>query len=382
MRSVITASLDATLLRGVVRRRVLAEELALLRNEIQHLAAAAEDRAKRVAREHTEASSSAVFEAVISASRDHTEAAVEAAIRAVVESMHCHIDEALAAAVEMMEERRKNSTSDLAEELRGFVEDLVAELRRTIRHVEAAQTFRPTNPHDSGALVAPSWLEISPSLYAEIEDRFRGSEDVIAQRQSAYLPDINELLASDETSILDIGSGRGEWLSTVQTAYPNITVRGVDSNAVFVEESAARGLDVVHADALEHLRDLSDEELDVVTMFHVAEHLPVQVLSDMCVHIARVLRPGGKFICETPNCSSLSVGASTFWIDPTHPRPLHPEVLRFLVHRAGFAQTEMRYLHKVTPPSLADIDATVDPGLAGVVDAVWGHGDVAVIGHR
>ena len=44
----------------------------------------------------------------------------------------------------------------------------------------------------------------------------------------------------------------------------------------------------------------------------------------------RALRPGGVAIFETPNPENLIVGACNFWNDPTHHKPLPPEMMRFI----------------------------------------------------
>ena len=208
-----------------------------------------------------------------------------------------------------------------------------------------------------------------------------GSESEIARRQTAYLPDLESLLSAPSSSALDIGSGRGEWLHLLRDKFPNVAAEGVDTNAIFVEESRSTGINVAHGDALTRLHNTSDATYDLITMFHVAEHLPLQELDHMCADIARVLKPGGLFICETPNCASLSVGASTFWIDPTHPRPLHPEVLQFVVQRAGFSHVEVRLMHPITPTTIAE-GTEQGSVTAEIVAAIWGHGDIAVVARR
>ena len=39
------------------------------------------------------------------------------------------------------------------------------------------------------------------------------------------------------------------------------------------------------------------------------------------------LQPGGLLIFETPNPTNVNVGASSFYLDPTHLKPLHPQFL-------------------------------------------------------
>ena len=56
---------------------------------------------------------------------------------------------------------------------------------------------------------------------------------------------------------------------------------------------------------------------------------------------------------ETPNPLNLSVGAAAFWQDPSHQRPVHPELLRFATVQRGFAEAEVIYLHPDTEGAIA-----------------------------
>ena len=53
------------------------------------------------------------------------------------------------------------------------------------------------------------------------------------------------------------------------------------------------------------------------------------------------MRPGGKVVIETVNPQSLYVFARSFYLDPTHVRPVHPAYLEFLFREAGFAEVEI-----------------------------------------
>ena len=368
--------LDATLLRGVVRRAELDERVAAMSRQVDDAVAIAERRAVAMTREHTDAATAAVFTAAVAAAHEHSDAATAAALATALATSREHAEELNASAMEIVDERRHRSL----DELRDHVTNRIAEVRRAVRHLETQQRLVPTEVNEQATGATPAAALVSPALYADIEDRFRGTEDDIAARQGAYLADVDACLA-DGGALIDIGSGRGEWLSLLTSTFPNAELFGIDTNEVFVAESREAGLDVTHGDALTTLQQRGDETCDVVTMFHVAEHLPLEELDVLCGEINRVLRPGGLFICETPNCASLSVGASTFWIDPTHPRPLHPEVLRFIVERAGFTHVELRELHPITPDELAGTE-NADPKLERIIAAIWGHGDIAVVARR
>lgn len=173
------------------------------------------------------------------------------------------------------------------------------------------------------------------ALYVAFENRFRGSTAEIAARQARYL-DMMRMIAPVAAggTVLDIGCGRGEWLALLKEG--NIAARGVDTNVAMAEQARAQGLDVTEGDAIAHLRMLPDGALAAITAFHVVEHLPFRALVALFDEALRVLQPGGAILFETPNPENLVVGACTFNYDPTHMKPLPPDLLRFLAEARGY----------------------------------------------
>jgi SAM-dependent methyltransferase len=205
--------------------------------------------------------------------------------------------------------------------------------------------------------------------YEEFEVAFRGSRESVRERQKTYLDEVLPLRALS-APVLDLGCGRGEWLELL--GEHGLEAYGVDTNERFVEENRERGLDVRHEDALEHLRGLPGASLAAVTAFHVIEHLELEVFLDVVDEALRVLRPGGLVLFETPNPTNLDVGASTFHIDPTHRKPVHPLWLEFLLTTRGFVDVQLRYLNpsrevKVPVPSVDGEDPAVLQALAEAV---------------
>jgi O-antigen chain-terminating methyltransferase len=60
----------------------------------------------------------------------------------------------------------------------------------------------------------------------------------------------------------------------------------------------------------------------------------------------RVLRSGGLLIMETPNPENIRVATETFYLDPTHRRPIPSSLLAFLPEEAGFAYVEVLLLQE------------------------------------
>jgi SAM-dependent methyltransferase len=208
---------------------------------------------------------------------------------------------------------------------------------------------------------------MSSDFYRAFEDRHRGSREEIAQRHRVYLPFLAALREiAVPQKLIDAGCGRGEWLELARAE--GWQVQGVDSDDGMLAACREAGLDVRKGDALEHLRSLADASVGVVSAFHVAEHLPFELLRALVGEALRVLAPGGLLVLETPNPENLVVGSSAFYMDPTHARPLPPLLLAFVAEFAGFTRVTTLRLHEgVThdrPASLIDVLAGVSPDYA------------------
>ncbi|CAB4571945.1 unannotated protein [freshwater metagenome] len=230
------------------------------------------------------------------------------------------------------------------------------------------------------ALEQASFLHsISDETYEALEQRFRGSSELITERQKQYLPIVKEVHRND-APLLDLGFGRAEWMKLLKEH--GISSHGVDSNDVFVRNALKDGLDVTKEDLLTFLSQQPQNSFSAVTMLQVAEHLPLRVLESVLSQIHRVLIPSGVVIIEIPNIETLRVGAGTFWIDPTHVRPLFPEFLSFLTERAGFSSIQAKASSPLDDSlAIEEIDVQTK-----MIQQMWqrinGPGDFAIIAKK
>lgn len=192
---------------------------------------------------------------------------------------------------------------------------------------------------------------MSDAFYREFEDRHRGSRDLIKSRLAVYLPFITSLQSlSESVTALDLGCGRGEWLELLKEN--GIDALGVDLDAGMLAACHERGLTVELKDALSALREAPAESFSIVSAFHVVEHIPFQDLRTLAREAHRVLKPGGLLILETPNPENLSVGSTSFYMDPSHERPIPSLLLDFVVEHSGFHRTKILRLQE--SPELRD----------------------------
>jgi SAM-dependent methyltransferase len=140
--------------------------------------------------------------------------------------------------------------------------------------------------------------------------------------------------------LLDVGAAGGEFVA--EAAAAGFDARGVEPTPSF----AARARDVlgvdVSAGTLEEL-ELAPESLDVVTMWHVLEHVP-----DPLPQLRRIrdaLRPGGVLAVEVPNAGGvIAARMGTAWppLEPdVHVSQFAPPTLRALLGRAGLEPAEI-----------------------------------------
>jgi SAM-dependent methyltransferase len=98
--------------------------------------------------------------------------------------------------------------------------------------------------------------------------------------------------------ILDVGCGTGQFLDACKRAGWN--VRGIEPDIDAREYGINHyGLDVK---AEQELAQLSDASFDIITMWHVLEH--VYNLQDRVKELKRLIKKDGVIIIAVPNCSS------------------------------------------------------------------------------
>jgi 2-polyprenyl-3-methyl-5-hydroxy-6-metoxy-1,4-benzoquinol methylase len=212
-------------------------------------------------------------------------------------------------------------------------------------------------------------------FYTAFEDRFRGPEKMIMDRQKEYLPYFTKSKKIDfsKTPVLDIGSGRGEFLQLLSKN--DIRSVGLDINHDMVNRANEKGLEAIQGDALSHLQSVKSQSYGAVTGFHIVEHIPFNTLLRIIDSTRRSLVNEGFVIFETPNPENLTVGSTTFYMDPSHLHPIPPALLAFTLELSGFRNVEILRIHPNEKLSESKIDKDV-------AELIYGPRDYAVIGYK
>jgi O-antigen chain-terminating methyltransferase len=251
--------------------------------------------------------------------------------------------------------------------------------RRLTSLLEEARS-RLEGPLDASQLrtFADELPHVADAGYLTFEDAFRGSREKVKELVAVYLPKLRAAEAGAEGHpILDLGCGRGELLEVLREQ--GLKASGVDCNRAAVDKCREAGLDVALGDAFDHLRSVPDGTLGAVTALHLIEHLPFPLVLRLLDETLRVLRPGGIAIFETPNPNNILVGATNFYLDPTHRNPVHPQTLRYLAETRGLVQVETLMLH----PYPKEMRIPEETAVARTFNEYfYGPQDYAVLGRR
>lgn len=177
-------------------------------------------------------------------------------------------------------------------------------------------------------------------FYHCFEEKFRGPMDEIRDRLRIYIPLIQHHLPDwSQGRFIDVGSGRGEWLDILKENGAQDYV-GVDLNERQNVICTANGHTTVCMDCISYLMEQPENSVNLITGFQIIEHLFMSDLMELLRQCYRTLKQGGMILFETQNPRNLIVGADTFYIDPSHKRPLAPEMVEFFVEWSGFKRIQ------------------------------------------
>lgn len=260
--------------------------------------------------------------------------------------------------------------------------ELTAQATRLAELEERTRHWLETRPTATAALERG----LEQLTYVAFEDRFRGESNALAARQREYVD-----YFADRGEVIDIGCGRGEFLTLLRDK--GIPARGIDLDASMVNSCREHGIyNVERADALEYLRRQPDRVFGGVFMSQVVEHLTTPELLSLLEVISRTCSTGAVLIVETLNPESLPVLARWHWLDPTHTRLVHPETMQFFMEEAGFTVKTVQFrqpldqAQRLPRLQLGGVDAgdleRYNESLESLNDSLFGPLDYFVVGVR
>lgn len=219
--------------------------------------------------------------------------------------------------------------------------------------------------------------EVAANLHSVyFQGRFGGDEPVIRQQSEQFIE-----LFRGKRKVLDLGCGRGIFLTLLKER--DIGGYGIDLDAKMVAQARERGLDAFEQDALSHIESLPAKSIDGVYARHIAEHVLPGDLVQMLRAMRRALQPGSPVVFVTPNVANLSVGAHTFWMDPSHLRPIPPELFKFYLEVEGFRGVGLRTFEPSAQRLHEEFtDAKARDNARLLNETLFGDRDYAVVGFQ
>lgn len=145
--------------------------------------------------------------------------------------------------------------------------------------------------------------------------------------------------------LLDVGAAGGAFVAAAGRA--GFTATGIEPAPAFARYAReSLGVDVRDG----RVEDVKPEEADVITLWHVLEHVPDPV--DALRRLRQGLRPGGHLVIEVPNLDSVAAdlhGAAWTHLDAgTHVSHFTRESLAAAMRAAGLqTTTELSVPHDV-----------------------------------
>ena len=147
-----------------------------------------------------------------------------------------------------------------------------------------------------GYYESPDYISHTDAKRNLIERLYQIVKSYSLKRKLSLITRLND----GEGRLVDIGCGTGDFLKTCFDAGWGVTGIEPNDKARALAETKI-GQENCHA-SLEQLPDLDPEKFDVITLWHVLEHVP-----DLYQYIARIkslLRKNGSLIIAVPNFNS------------------------------------------------------------------------------
>ena len=119
---------------------------------------------------------------------------------------------------------------------------------------------------------------------------------------------------TEEKTILDVGAGTGDFLKVCKTGGWKIT--GIEPSDKAREYAKSKNI-VLY----ENLNQVENNQFDVITLWHVLEHIPILV--EYIKQLKKLLKPNGVLIIAVPNHKSFDAKHyKEFWAAYDVPRHL------------------------------------------------------------
>ena len=163
-----------------------------------------------------------------------------------------------------------------------------------------------TNPQPSSENLAkyydsPNYISHTDGNKSLFEKLYQAVKNIALKNKLNLI----DSLSKNKGKILDLGAGTGDFLAFVKQNGWQTT--GVEPSQKAKEIAIKKGVDLVNETS-----DLDNYSFDVITMWHVLEHVPN--IENQIKELQRLLKPNGTLIVAVPNFKSYDANYyKEFW---------------------------------------------------------------------
>lgn len=286
--------------------------------------------------------------------------------------------------IDQMINKQEEFNSRIAKILNGMNKDIDDKINRDIGTIN-----EDINIHTDKKIIKSDTVEFKNTdkmmNYFVFEEKYRGKTEDIKMRQSIFIEYFKNC-----QNVLDIGCGRGEFISLLKDN--GIVSTGIDIDEDMVLYCKRLGLNVIQCDAINYLQSLKDKSIDGIFLGQVIEHLRPEELMSLIKLCYDKLQYGSYIIAETINPLCITAH-QWFYMDLSHMKFIHPETIKFLLESTKFRNIEFKFFSPV-PDELKlkrlDITDTKNESKYNIINQnfdklnqfLYGNQDYAVIGKK
>lgn len=194
---------------------------------------------------------------------------------------------------------------------------------------------RPENDKLATYYKSENYISHTDSKRSFLDKVYQKVKNLMLQKKISWM----EKSYPVKGKILDIGAGTGDFLVAAKKA--GWDTFGVEPNFRARKLAAKKGVDLV-----EEISSFPDSYFDVITMWHVLEHVPD--LDWQLNELNRILKPDGLLVIAVPNFKSYDAQKyKEHWAAYDVPRHLYhfsPEAITKLFEQKKFSLTSQKGL--------------------------------------
>lgn len=140
-------------------------------------------------------------------------------------------------------------------------------------------------------------------------------------------------------NLLEIGFGDGSLLAWAKQK--GAAVSGVEIQDELLFMAKKHGVTVFN-----DLKDVPSANYDIVVLFDLLEHVPMDEIPPMLDEIYRILKPNSVVLFRFPNCQS-AAGLANQYGDHTHVSMLSGPIVEYYVKKHGYLEVSYREAKKI-----------------------------------